>query len=138
MERTLRVLLAGVVAGFILCLAVSIVYKLTGYVSDPSISKFFSGSISMKAFYKLMLFYVGSGIIMAFFYAMVFNGLPGGSLFKGIFWGFIVWVIMVHQPMIMYIVSGKFTTDLLLTWVVQGLISYVAAGVSIALIYKTN
>jgi hypothetical protein len=36
----------------------------------------------------------------------------------------------------MYIVAGKFTTTLLLTWVVQGLTSYVAAGISIALIYK--
>jgi hypothetical protein len=136
MEKTLRLMLAGIVAGFILFLVVSIVYNATGNISDPSISKLFRESISMKWFHKLLLLNIGSGLIMAFFYAMIANGLPGGSLFKGIFWGFIVWVIMVHQPMIMYLVAGKFTTELLLTWVIQGLSSYVAAGVSIALIYK--
>jgi hypothetical protein len=136
MERTLRVLLAGIIAGFILFLAVSIVYHFTGNISDPSISKLFRETISMKWFYKLILLNVGSGVIMALFYAMLSNGLPVGSLFKGIFWGFVVWVLMIHQPMIMVLVAGKFTTDLLLTWVVQGLTSYVAAGISIALIYK--
>jgi len=136
MEKTLRLLLAGIVAGFILFIVVSIVYNVTGNISDPSISELFRKTISMKWFYKLLLLNVGSGLIMAVFYAMVMNGLPGGSIFKGIFWGFIVWVFMVHQPMIMHIVAGKFTTDLLLTWVVQGLTSYVAAGISIAMIYK--
>lgn len=136
MERTLRMMLAGIVAGFILFLAVSVVYNITGSISDPSISKLFRETISMKWFYKLLLLNIGSGLIMALFYAMLSNGLPGGSLFKGIFWGFIVWVIMVHQPMIMVVVAGKFTADLLLTWVVQGLVSYVAAGISIGLIYK--
>jgi hypothetical protein len=136
MEKTFRMLIAGIVAGFILFLAVSIVYNYTGNISDPSITKLFRETIKMQVFYKLLLINVGSGLIMALFYAMLVNGLPGGSLFKGIFWGFIVWVFMVHQPMITYIVAGKFTTDLLLTWVVQGLTSYVAAGISIALIYK--
>jgi hypothetical protein len=136
MEKTLRLLLAGIVAGFILFLVVSIVYNYTGNISDPSITKLFRETIKMQVFYKLLLINVGSGLIMALFYAMISNGLPGGSLFKGIFWGFIVWVFMVHQPMITYIVAGKFTTDLLLTWVVQGLTSYVAAGISIAMIYK--
>jgi len=136
MDKTLRLIMAGVVAGFILFLVVSLVYHYTGGISDPSISKLFKETISMKWFYKLILLNIGSGIIMAFFYAMISNGLPGNGIFKGIFWGFIVWVIMVHQPMILHIVAGKFTTNLLLTWVVQGLSSYVAAGICISVIYK--
>ncbi|HRU38419.1 MAG TPA: hypothetical protein P5511_00980 [Candidatus Goldiibacteriota bacterium] len=136
MDKTLRMLMAGIVAGFILFLVVSLVYHYTGSISDPSISKLFKETISMKWFYKLLLLNIGSGIIMAFFYAMIANGLPGSGIFKGVFWGFIVWLIMVHQPMILHIVAGKFNTNLLLTWVLQGLTSYVAAGVSISIIYK--
>ena len=136
MEKTMRMLLAGIIAGFILFMVVSIVYHYTGNISDPSISKLFKETISMKWFYKILLLNVGSGLIMAIFYALLCNGLPGVGIFKGIFWGFIVWVFMVHQPLIMYAVAGRFTMDLLLTWVLQGLTSYVAAGVSIALIYK--
>jgi hypothetical protein len=136
MDRTLRLLLAGIVAGFILFLVASISYNYTGDISDPSISNLFRDTIHMKLFYKLLLLNVGSGIIVAFFYAMIMTGLPGGSIFKGIFWGFIVWVLMVHQPMITYLLAHKFTGRLLLTWVVQGLASYVAAGASISLIYK--
>jgi len=136
MEKTLRIILAGVMAGFILFLAVSVVYKLTGNISDPSISKLFRETISMQWFYKILLLNVGTGLIMAITYSLLYNVLPGGGLFKGIFWGFIMWVIMVHQPMIMHLVAGKFTADLLLTWVLQGLTSYVAAGISIGLIYK--
>jgi hypothetical protein len=137
MEKTLRLIMAGIVAGFILFLVVSIAYNYTHDISDPSISKLFRESISMKWFYKLLLLNIGSGMMMAIFYALISNGLPGGNLLKGVFWGFTVWVIMVHQPMIMYLVAGKFTTLLLLTWVLQGLTSYVAAGISIALIYKS-
>lgn len=132
----MRLILAGIVAGFILFLVASIAYNYTGNISDPSISGLFRKEISMKWFYKLLLLNVGSGLIMAIFYAMIATGLPGGNLFKGIFWGFIVWVLMVHQPMITYILAHKFTGDLLLTWVIQGLASYVCAGIGISLIYK--
>ena len=136
MDKLMKLILGGIVAGFILFLVASIAYNYTGNISDPSISSLFRKEISMKWFYKLLLLNVGSGLIMAVFYAMLATGLPGGNLFKGIFWGFIVWVLMVHQPMITYILAHKFTTDLLLTWVVQGLASYAAAGASISLIYK--
>lgn len=136
MDKTFKLILAGIMAGFLLFLVASIAYNYTGRISDPSISGLFRETISMKWFHKLLLLNVGSGMIMALFYALIVNGLPGGSIFKGVFWGFIVWVLMVHQPMITYLLAHKFTTELLLTWVVQGLASYVAAGISISLIYK--
>lgn len=136
MDKLLKILLSGIVAGIILFVVASIVYNYTGHISDPSLSKFFREKISMKWFYKLLIISAGSGIIMAFFYSIIYSGLPGGNIFKGIFWGFIVWLIIVHQQLITLIVMGQFTIDLLVSWIIQGLISYVAAGVSIAMIYK--
>ena len=136
MDRLLKTLLAGVVAGIILFVVASIVYNYIGHISDPSLSHIFREKISMKWFYKLLIITAGTGIIMAFLYSLIYSGLPGGNVFKGIFWGFVVWLIIVHQPLITLLVVGKFTMDMLLSWVVQGLVSYVAAGVSISLIYK--
>jgi hypothetical protein len=90
----------------------------------------------MKWFYKLLLLNIGMGLIMAIFYALMAKGMPGGPLFKGIFWGFVVWFILISQPLIMSLVSGKFTSDLIISWLAQGLVSYVAAGLCISLIYK--
>ncbi len=136
MEKALRLLLAGIVAGFILFLAASIVYNFTGEISDPSLRKLFRETVSMKWFHKLLLLNVGTGLIMAIFYSIVHRGLSGGAILKGIIWGFVVWAIMINQHLVFRIVAGQFSMDLLLTWGLQGLVSYVAAGIGIALIYK--
>ncbi|MBP7791594.1 MAG: hypothetical protein KA120_00835 [Candidatus Goldbacteria bacterium] len=136
MEKLFKIIISGIVAGMILFIVSSIVYNYTGHISDPSLSHIFREKISMKWFYKLLIITAGTGIIMSIFYSIIYTGLPGGNIFKGIFWGFIVWLIIVHQPLITMIVIGKFTMDLLVSWIIQGLVSYVAAGISISLIYK--
>jgi hypothetical protein len=90
----------------------------------------------MKWFYKLMFLNIGMGLIMAVFYALMSKGMPGGSLIKGVFWGFTVWFILISQPLIMSLVVRKFTSDMIISWLAQGLVSYVAAGLCISLIYK--
>lgn len=136
MDKLIKMVLAGVVAGFILFLVASVSYNYTGRISDPSISALFREAISMKWFYKLMFLNIGMGLIMAVFYALMSKGMPGGSLIKGIFWGFTVWFILISQPLIMSLVVRKFTSDMIISWLAQGLVSYVAAGLCISLIYK--
>ena len=136
MDKLIKMILAGVVAGFILFLVASVSYNYTGKISDPSISALFREAISMKWFYKLLLLNIGMGLIMAVFYALMAKGMPGGYVLRGIFWGFVVWFILISQPLIMSLVSNKFTPDMIISWLAQGLVSYVAAGLCIALIYK--
>ena len=136
MDKLIKMILAGVVAGFILFLVASISYNYTGRISDPSISSLFREAISMKWFYKLLFLNIGMGLIMAIFYALMSKGMPGGYILRGIFWGFTVWFILISQPLIMSLVVGKFTPDMIISWLAQGLVSYVAAGLCLALIYK--
>jgi len=136
MDKIIKMLLAGILAGFILFLVASISYKYTGRISDPSLRELFRDEVSMKWFYKLLMLNVGMGLIMAIFYALMSKGMPGGSLLKGAFWGFVVWAILISQQLIMSLVAGKFTADLIISWLAQGLVSYVAAGLCISLIYK--
>jgi hypothetical protein len=136
MDKLMRLILSGIVAGFILFLVASISYNINGSISDPSISKLFRETISMKWFYKLLLINIGSGFFMAFLYALAYAGLPGNGIFKGVSCGFVMWIIMVHQPLIIQLVGGQLTQALLITWIAQGFVSYVAAGIGISLIYK--
>ena len=136
MDKLIKIVLAGIVAGFILFLVASISYNYTGKISDPSLSSLFREAISMKWFYKRMFLNIGMGLIMAIFYALMAKGMPGGSLLRGMFWGFTVWFILISQPLIMSLVVGKFTSDMIISWLAQGLVSYVAAGLCISLIYK--
>lgn len=136
MDKLIKIVLAGVVAGFILFLVASVSYNYTGKISDPSISSLFREAISMKWFYKLMFLNIGMGLIMAIFYALMAKGMPGGSLLRGMFWGFTVWFILISQPLIMSLVGGKFTSDMIISWLAQGFVSYMAAGLCISLIYK--
>ncbi len=136
MEKPFRMLLAGVVAGFVLFIVIGLVYQVTGEITDPSIKNLFREHISMNWFYKLLIINVGTGIVMAIFYSMVKRSMPGGSILKGIFFGLMVWSFMVVQILLTYLVAGNFTQVLFISWLIQGLVSYAAAGVSISLIYK--
>jgi len=136
MEKGLKLLLAGVIAGIILFVAAGISYRYTGEIVDPSLRALFRETVSMKWFHKLLLLNAGMGLMMTVFYALLQNGIPGQGMAKGIMWGFIIWFIIVTQPLIFQLVNGQFSSERLLTWLMQGLASYVAAGLSISLIYK--
>ena len=136
MDKLIKMLLAGIMAGFILFLVASVSYNYTHRISDPSLRELFRETISMKWFYKLILLNVGMGFIMAIFYALMAKGMPGGSLLKGMFWGFVVWFILISQPLIISLATKSFTQDMIISWLAQGLVSYVCAGLVISLIYK--
>ncbi|HDQ26341.1 MAG TPA: hypothetical protein ENN43_06325, partial [bacterium] len=115
MDRFLRLILAGVVAGFILFLSAGFVYNLRGEISDPSLRILFKETISMKWFYKLLLLNIGTGLFMAFLYPVLGKAVAGSDIFRGIFWGFMVWIIMVHQQLIFRLVFGMLSTELLIS-----------------------
>jgi hypothetical protein len=136
MDKILKIILAGIMAGFILFLVASVSFSYTHKISDPSIRELFRETISMKWFYKLLFLNVGMGLVMAVFYALMAKGMPGGSVVKGMFWGFVVWFILISQPLVLSLVNKVFTQDMIVSWLMQGLVSYVAAGLVISLIYK--
>ena len=136
MERMMKMVLSGVVAGFILFIVAGISYKFTGNISDPSLKGLFRESISMNWFYKLLFINAGTGLVMAVFYSLMKDGLPFNNIMKGVAWGLVVWVVMIHQPLVTSLVVGTFSANMLLTWLAQGCVSYVAAGISIALLNR--
>jgi len=137
MEKLFRLILAGIVAGFVLFLVATLAYKYNNQMSDPSLRYLFRENISMKWFYKLLFLNIGMGMVMAGFYSVINGGLPGQGMIKGIFMGFMIWFLLITQPLITLILAGTFTQGLLISWLAQGLVSYVAAGICISMVYKS-
>ena len=137
MDKFFRLILAGIVAGFVLFLVATLAYKYNNQLSDPSLRYLFRENISMKWFYKLLFLNIGMGMVMAVFYSIITNGLPGNGVVKGIFMGFMIWFLLITQPLITLILAGTLTQGLLISWLAQGLVSYVAAGICISVIYKS-
>ena len=136
MDKFFRLILAGIVAGFVLFLVATLAYKNNNQLSDPSLRYLFRENISMKWFYKLLFLNIGMGMVMAAFYSVITNGLPGTGVVKGIFMGFMIWFLLITQPLITLILAGTLTQGLLVSWLAQGLVSYVAAGICISVVYK--
>ncbi len=136
MDKFFRLILAGIVAGFVLFLVATLAYKYNNQLSDPSLRYLFRENISMKWFYKLLFLNIGMGMVMAAFYSVITNGLPGTGVVKGIFMGFMIWFLLITQPLITLILAGTLTQGLLVSWLAQGLVSYVAAGICISVVYK--
>ncbi|HRQ43975.1 MAG TPA: hypothetical protein PLB12_06430 [Candidatus Goldiibacteriota bacterium] len=137
MDKFFRLILAGIVAGFVLFLVATLAYKYNNQLSDPSLRYLFRENISMKWFYKLLFLNIGMGMVMAVFYSVITNGLPGNGVVKGIFMGFMIWFLLITQPLITLILAGTLTQGLLVSWLAQGLVSYVAAGICISVVYKS-
>ena len=137
MDKFFRLILAGIVAGFVLFLVATLAYKYNNQLSDPSLRYLFRENISMKWFYKLLFLNIGMGMVMTVFYSIITNGLPGNGVVKGIFMGFMIWFLLITQPLITLILAGTLTQGLLISWLAQGLVSYVAAGICISVIYKS-
>jgi hypothetical protein len=140
MEKILRLLIAGIVAGLILFVSVYVLFSVTGTKPiDPSLKAFFKpavGQMKVADLYVLLLVVSIIGIILAIFYSLIEAGISANGVFKGIFFGFMVWALNGAPLIANLIVSGGIMEPGNFPWLAQGVISYILAGISIAVIYK--
>jgi hypothetical protein len=74
-------------------------------------------------------------IVVGLVYAVLYHGLPGRGIWKGLAYGLILWLIGVLPPAftmyVMTVINGRVIAYL----IAQGLVEYLAYGVLVALIY---
>ncbi|MHC5049419.1 MAG: DUF6789 family protein [Planctomycetota bacterium] len=76
-----------------------------------------------------------AAIVFALVYALLFHGIPGKGLFKGMVFGVIVWLIgVVPAIFTMYILVNIHPTALLY-FLTQSLVEYLVYGPAVALVY---
>jgi hypothetical protein len=140
MEKIFRLVLAGIMAGIIMFVSVYVLFSVTGTKPiDPSLKAFFSpevGQMKVADLGMLLLAVSIIGLILAIFYSLIEAGISANGVFKGIFFGFMVWVLNGAPLIAKLVVSGGILRASTYPWLIQGVISYILAGICIALIYK--
>lgn len=77
-------------------------------------------------------------IIFALVYALLYKGIPGESVKKGMMYGILVWLVgalagMASMPFYMTI-----ATTVVVYWIIQALVLNLISGAIVGVIYKEN
>ncbi|MBI4722346.1 MAG: hypothetical protein HY769_05000 [Candidatus Stahlbacteria bacterium] len=137
-----RVLIAGIVANLMSFIVGGGGYLLFGWVfqlEPQNIWKWTPGttiSMSLNWWIFLILGNTVLAIALALVYAILFNGIPGQGVKKGMTFGFLVWIVGVLPAMFSMYVLVKIATGALFYFATQGLLEYLIYGAVISLIYK--
>jgi len=76
-----------------------------------------------------------AAIVFALVYAILFNGIPGTGLRKGLVFGLIVWLIGVVPAIFTMYIMMNIHPAALLYFLTQALVEYFVYGAAVALVY---
>ena len=130
--NTARVVLAGIVAGIVMLVVGTVIGMLTGHMYTGAIWKPMAGA---SWFVWLLVHNIFFGLVFTVLYAVFANVLKASMALKGFVFGFVIWLFSL-QGLSMTFLSMTVSLNLIFLWAVQGLISYVLAGLVIAYLYK--
>ena len=75
------------------------------------------------------------GIILALVYALLYRGIPGKSIVKGLVFGLFVWLVGTLPGMLATYTFMRVATTVVIYWTIQGLVVLLVEGAIIAAIY---
>lgn len=86
----------------------------------------------------LLLGNLALAIILALVYTILYKGIPGRGIKKGLVFGFLLWPIGVLIPMFSMYVLLRIAGGAIIYFTIQGLVEYLIYGVIISTIYKND
>lgn len=125
----------GILGGIILFILNSLEGWMSSglYVaSDPALWKSMDGNWWL---YNLV-FNLIVGLLLALVYAIFYQGLPDKGAGRGLQFGFWVWLIGVVPGLLMTLLAMAVPEELVVVWLVTGLLNYLAVGLIIGLMYQ--
>lgn len=125
----------GILAGIILFILNSLEGWLSSGLyaaSDPALWKNITGNWWL---YNLA-FNLIVGLLLALVYGIFYQGLPDKGAGRGLQFGFWVWIIGTVPGLLMTLLSMAVPEELVVVWLVTGLLNYLAIGLIIGLMYK--
>ncbi|ODS35275.1 MAG: hypothetical protein A7316_01915 [Candidatus Altiarchaeales archaeon WOR_SM1_86-2] len=134
--NTKRIILSGVVAGIIIFLIGNISYFASMGLYETQTTDIWK---PMKMPVWMGYLFTGNlmmGLLMAVVYSYLQKALSGNAIKKGAAFGVLVWLAGSLPQFIGLYLTVAMSDALLLSWIIQYLISNVAAGISIAYLYK--
>lgn len=124
------VVIAGIVSGIALFIISSLgnmaVYPF--YLESPSLWK----PVNELWYVGIVLFYILAGLIFSLIYTVFMRTLKGRALGKGLLYGSLVWFIGPLQGVLFTHLTMAVDVAIIVSWLFNGLIGSLVAGVIIA------
>ncbi len=136
-----KVLIAGIIVNLASFIVGGGSYHLFGWVfhlEPQNIWKWKPGeTINMPLYWWIFLILGNTvlAIVVALVYAILYKGIPGRGIKKGLVFGFLTWLIGVLIPMFSMYILLKIATGTIIYFTLQGLFEYLLYGVIISAIY---
>jgi hypothetical protein len=134
--KNLKVGLTGLLAGVVLFVVGNLGYFATKGFYDQANPALWKPMPMPGWLIQLFLWNLVIGILFAMMYELVKTALPRGRLASGFVYGLLLWLAGTTPGMISTYLTMNLSTALVLTWWLQGLVSNVLVGWTIAGILK--
>ncbi|MDI6786432.1 MAG: hypothetical protein QMD92_06950 [bacterium] len=134
-----KVLFAGVVVGILSGIWGGITCGwLFNWVYSLEPTTIWRGKEAMTAGFTAMvnIANIVFSTLLAFVYALLYKGIPGKGVIKGLWYGVVVWLVGTLPGSFMAGVFSVIAKGVIVYWIISGLITNIWQGVVISLIYK--
>ena len=125
-----KIIIGGILAGVVMLVVGFIFGSLSAdmYITAPR-GIFKEMNLTAFVIYDLIV-----GLIFAYVYSIIKSSVPKGGIQKGLIFGLILWAIGTVPGLGITYVTMNIRNKLLLVWLISGLVGYLAAGATIALV----
>ena len=76
------------------------------------------------------------GLVLALVFTLFYNSIPDKGIGKGIQYAFWVWMVGTVPGLIMTFLILAVPTELVVTWLVTGLLNYIVCGIILGAMYS--
>lgn len=134
-NNQVKIFQIGIIAGIVLFLLGSIEGWLTGGLyasSDPSLWADMSGNWWLTT----LIYNIIIGLLLTLVYGIFYTSLPDKGAARGLQYGFWIWLIGTVPGLMMTLLTMAVPVELVITWLISGLVNYIIAGLIIGSMYK--
>ncbi|HAH04880.1 MAG: putative membrane protein [Parcubacteria group bacterium GW2011_GWA2_43_17] len=125
----------GILLGVVLFVLGAVESWLSGglyAVSDPALWSDMTGHWWLWALISDMVI----GLILSLVYTLFYNAIPDHGVGKGIQYAFWIWLVGTVPGLIMTFLTMAVPTELVVAWLISGLLNYIIAGIILGLMYR--
>jgi len=125
----------GIILGVVLFVLGALESWLSGGLyaaSDPALWADMTGNWWFTALIADMII----GLVLSLVYTLFYSSIPDQGVGKGIQYGFWVWLVGTVPGLIMTFLTLAVPAELVVTWVVTGLLNYIVVGLILGVMYQ--
>jgi hypothetical protein len=134
----------GVVAGFLGGIAMAVMDIVVWSIGQGYLMPFYTASAPVwKPMEPLSAWLaqmwavtIAEGMLFGLVYSVLYDGIPGKNINRGVNYGVIIWLVGTVPGMAMTYLSMAVPTPIVASWLFGGLIDLLAMGAVLAYVYE--